>query len=1138
MSNIVDAVLAALRKFAYAVTAKMNAATPGDPEEQLRGPFDTFMQEVGKAHFNRIICTGNTKLANRLGKPDFAVHVGKRKLLAGYVELKATGTGANPKRFKKGHNRDQWERFKAIPNLIYTDGNDWGLYRRGEAAGQVVRLTGDVTTDGNKAVSREDAQRLWGLLADFLTWKPEDILPKKAKDLAGLLAPLCRMLRDDVTDALKDEASPLSKLADQWRKLLFPDANDEQFADGYAQTVTFALLLAKGEGAELLAASETAPDPTKAALVAAADALAVDHALLSRALDVLTNPVVREEISASLEVLLRVIDEVPEKLLKGADEDPWLFFYEDFLAAYDPKLRKNAGAYYTPVEVVRAQVRLIDDLLTNRLGKPLGFADDGVVTLDPAAGTGTYLLGVIEHAMDKIKEREGEGAQKDHVSGLAGNLYGFEIMVGPYAVTELRVNQALARNAGGAPVGWDQMYLTDTLESPHVEPPQAIMGFAQQAFADQHRKAARVKAEVPVIVCLGNPPYDRHAAVDATERRLSRFGGWVRFGDALAEGTVKGDGKSKRGAVVELTPEERLHRREKQSILQAFIAPTVNAGYGVHVKNLYNLYVYFWRWALWKVFESRATAGPGVVSFISASSYIDGDAFCGMREHMRRVCDEIWILDLGGQGRGSRKTENVFAIQTPVAIAIALRHGPSEKSAPAKVYYAPIAERTRKDKLEALQGIRGFASLPWEECPDHWHAAFRPQGKGAYSTWPMFTQMLPWQHSGAQFKRTWPIAPLEHTLQDRWRALLSSCDKRSAFRETRDRTIDRAYPALPDSQPGEPIAALHDDASVPPIHRYAFRSFDRQWVLADNRLGDFIRPDLWAVHGKRQVYLTTQLSEPLGKGPALTGVSCIPDLHHFAGRGARDTVPLHRDRKGVEGNVHPQLLPMLKATFGYSVTHEDLFAYIYGALAHAAFTARWYKELESRELRVPLTKDAGLFVQVRDVGANLLWLHTYGQRYVPEDKTAGDIPVGAARCTKGVTSDGAGYPEGFEYNESTRTLHVGAGQFAPVSPEVYDFEVSGLKVVHSWLGYRMKDPKGKKSSPLDEINPTEWPTEFTMELLQLLWVLEATLAEYPKQAELLDQVVEGECFTADELPDVPDYMRKPPKRDKGLFGEE
>jgi hypothetical protein len=219
------------------------------------------------------------------------------------------------------------------------------------------------------------------------------------------------------------------------------------------------------------------------------------------------------------------------------------------------------------------------------------------------------------------------------------------------------------------------------------------------------------------------------------------------------------------------------------------------------------------------------------------------------------------------------------------------------------------------------------------------------------------------------------------------------------------------------------------------------------------------------------------------------------------------------------------------------VTPEDFLAYVYGVLAQPAFTERFADELGTRELRVPLTKDAGLFAQVHDVGAKLLWLHTYGQRYVPKGKHKGQVPKGAGQCRKAVPGDADGYPEKYEYNDATRTLHVGDGEFAPVAPEVYGFEVSGLKVVQSWLAYRMKKPKGKRPSPLDKITPDRWPSEFTTELLELLWVLEATIAEYPAQAKLLSAVVKGPCFKADELPPVPDAARKPPARlsDKGLY---
>jgi len=535
-----------------------------------------------------------------------------------------------------------------------------------------------------------------------------------------------------------------------------------------------------------------------------------------------------------------------------------------------------------------------------------------------------------------------------------------------------------------------------------------------------------------------------------------------------------------------------------------------------------------------------------VVSYISASSYLDGDAFCGMREHMRRLCDKIWILDLGGEGRGTRKSDNVFAIQTPVAIAVAVRYGKVNKDTPAKVLYSRIVG-TREEKLKALATIANFASLQWEDCPDDWLAPFRPASRGKYHDWPLLTDLFPWQQGGVKAGRTWVIAPNADTLERRWRTMCNADkDKRAAlFKDspTGHKTTDAPNQLPPNGGKLKPVSELPNNAPPPNMMRYAYRSFDRQFLFADARMLDRPGPSLWAAHGNREVYLSSLFSQPLGRGPALTASAEIPDLDHFRGSyGAKAVIPLYRDSEGKEANIMPELPEVLAKAYGRKLTPEDFFAYIYGVLAQPAFTERFADELGTHELRVPLTKDTAMFAKICDVGARLLWLHTYGQRFVPMGKHKGQVPKGAARCVKPVPGDAAGYPEKYEYNDATRTLHVGDGAFAPVVPEVYEFEVSGLKVVQSWLGYRMKNPKGKKSSPLDEINPDKWPSEFTTELLELLWVLEATIAEYPAQAKLLSAVVKGPCFKADELPAVPqpaDSSRKPPSRQagKGLFAE-
>ena len=1073
-----NALLAAVRAFADAVAQKSAPALSASAEDQLRGPFEILLAAMAAEFGLNVTCTGEAALPNRLGRPDFAVASGGA--LAGYAGLKAPGTGAERRRFR-GHDREQFKRFAAIPNILYGDGNEWALYRNGEHGGRLVKLSGNIVEKGAGAVRERDAVHLAELLRDFLGWQP--ILPQDArgqidlKAFAELVAPLCRLLRDDVTEALGG-GSALSALAEDWRQLLFPDATDAQFADAYAQTVAFALLLGRAEGADPLT------------LDTAQEALAARHSLLSRALQVLTDPNARAGMSASLSLLQRVLAVVPPALF-DAVRDPWLYFYEDFLAAYDPALRKDAGVYYTPTEVVRAQVRLVDDLLANQLGRPLGFADHGVTTLDPAVGTGTYLLGIVEHALGRVERSHGAGAVAGYATALARNLHGFERLVGAYAVSELRVSRALQQR--GAAGERANVYLTDTLESPHAAPRQ--LPLFMQPISEQHRLALEVKRRAPMIVCLGNPPYDRHEA--ARSDNGHRTGAWVRWGE-------DGDGAD--------------------AIFRDFAAPVAAAGRGGQMKNLYNLYVYFWRWALWKVFEQDEKRG-GVVSFITASSYLAGEAFMGMREHMRRVCDEAWILDLGGEGRGGRLSENVFAIQTPVAIAIAMRRGSAQREVPARVHYARI-DGARAEKLKQLDAIGGFPDVSWQDCPEDWQAPFLPPGAGRYFDLPLLTDLMPWQHSGVQLKRTWPIAPDAETLQRRWRELMRARNRAALFRETTDRQVAGRYRSDPTGTAAEdtPLAELPRHADVPPIRRYSYRALDRQHILADGRLISRPRPALWRVHSDRQLYLTTSLTQPLGRGPVLVACADVPDLHHFSGRGAKDAIPLYRTADGGKANIAPGLLGQLPLA---NASTEDFLAYLYGVLAQPAFAAHFASELGSRQLRVPITTDAALFREVRNIGCRLLKLHTYHQRFASADPS--QALSGEARCVKGVPLEEDGYPDSFSHDAARQTLHVGAGEFAPVAREVYEFEVSGLKVVQSWLRYRMKRGAGRQSSPLNEVRPARWPPTFTSELLELLWVLEGTLALYPEQGRLLARVIAGPCLPATAVAPVDSALRQPPK---------
>lgn len=1078
-----------VKSFADQIFDKFAAHAQGEPEDQLKSPVDNLLRSYGKTRGKKIVPKGESTIEKRLGKPDFAVH--EDLLPIGYVELKAPGKGANPELYK-GHDREQWNRFKNVPNIVYTDGNEWALYRNGELVGKQVRFDGDICQKGKGAISAGNVAALYQLITDFIEWKP--ILPESPKALAAFLAPFCLILREEVRDALKDTASPLHALKIEIKKLLFPDADDFQFADAYAQTVIFALLLAQMEGANVLD------------LFRAYKTLENHHLLLSRSLQFLTDAQASKEISSSLSLAQRVIHEIHPKTLeqKGGADDPWLFFYEDFLAAYDPKLRKKSGVYYTPIEVVRCQINLIDEILNKHLNKEMGFVETGVATLDPGVGTGTYLLGIIDHAIKRVTAEQGPGAVKSSARSLMLNLHGFEWMVGPYSVAQLRFTRALTSYGVSIPLLGPGIYLSNTLESPHTNPPAPPL--FHKPIAQEHERSLAIKDRETVLVCLGNPPYGRHEAVTKDNRATT--GGWVRHGE-------------------ELEPHGR-------PILEDFLEPARKAGHGVDLKNLYNHYVYFIRWSLWKVFEHKTATGPGVLSFITASSYLDGDAFVGVREHIRRICDRIDIIDLGGEGRGTRRDENVFAIQTPVVIFVAWRKSKSDKNTPAKVRYVKI-EGTREEKLATLNKIGSDADLKWQDVPSEWQAPFRPKIGGEYALWPLITDCFPWQTNGVKAGRTWVVGPSKENLVEKLSCLLKAShdNQRDMFKDspTGKKFGDTPNQLPPNQEKLVSLAKVKDAASIR-LTRYSYRSFDRQYLISDARFLDRPGPSLWHTHSKEQVYLTSSFTNPLGGGPALTVAGDIPDLHHFCNRGAKDIVSLYRDAAATEANIIPGLLELLSSTYGQKVSPQDFAGYVYGILAQPEYTRRFAKDLTNREIRIPLTKSSKLFSEAAEYGKRLIWLQTYGARMTDKNRTKDRIPKGSAKCLKAVPDAEGKYPNDFSYDKSEQMLYVGDGCFGPVSEEVYEFEVSGLKVVQSWLGYRMRERHGRHSSPLDDIRPRVWTYEFTRELLELLWVLEKTIEGYPAQKQLLDRVLDGKLFTEKELPEVPPTAREAPKSAK------
>ena len=301
-----------ISRFGAETKAKLaNPGATGEPEDQLRAPLERLFADMAElCGFNPewLTAVGESALSTLKTRPDYAITL--RNVLIGFVEVKAPGKGTDPRRFK-GHDKEQWEKLQSLPNLLYTDGNSFSLWRDGELAISIVTFKGDVESSGDKLTAPVE---LIALFDSFFRWEP--IPPKSAAELAKVSARLCRLLRDEVTEQLAEKSLPLTALATDWRKLLFPEADDKQFADGYAQAVTFGLLMARSNNIRLADGLDQVGKQ-----------LGKTNSLIGAALRLLTDEVGNEAtLKTSLGALVRVLDAVNWHAISKGDSDAWLYF--------------------------------------------------------------------------------------------------------------------------------------------------------------------------------------------------------------------------------------------------------------------------------------------------------------------------------------------------------------------------------------------------------------------------------------------------------------------------------------------------------------------------------------------------------------------------------------------------------------------------------------------------------------------------------------------------------------------------------------------------------------------------------------------------------------------------------------------
>ena len=957
------------------------------------------------------------------GAPDIVL-LNKTNTPVAYLETKDIG---DPDLRGVKQNKEQFERYKqGLDCIVFTDFLRFLLYQEGECLLEVCVAE----KDGNCLMPLPDAEAQFAeLVAHLRDAQPVPITSPKR--LALLMAGKAQLLAGSIQVVLKDPTSDAEnerRLLERMNTVLKSTVSSHEFADLYAQTLIYGLFAARYHANDVKTFSREE----------AAKCIPQSNPFLRKLFQGIGVYDFDVRIAWIIDDLVGIFGATDVRSLLDANKeerDPVMLFYEDFLTAYNPAGRKARGVYYTPAPVVSFIVRTVDELLQKAFDLREGLADsskspDGkhrLQILDPATGTGTFLVEVVRAIYSKFAGQTGvwNDYVKDH---LLPRLHGYEILMAPYAMTHLNLEYVFretgATDLGNARYG---VYLTNTLEEEHP----ATGGLFP--IDDQAEAANALKQRMRVMVMLGNPPYRRDS--------------------------------NNKGETI-----ERLMKSYKANLEGERI-----------VRALSDDYIKFIRYAQEKIEQT----GEGIVAFVTNNSFLDGSTHRTMRQELLRVFDEIYILNLHGSRRLKEKTpeggkdENIFDIQTGVSINFLVKKQNSEPKRPATLHYAE-QYGLREEKYETLNALRLDSPL-WKELtpypPNYFFVekalALAQTYEKGFSLIELFESYSVGAVAGRdrvtiQFNRNETLDAIRKMLSmdveafrtlsgsgsdsSRWK-LQNAINDIKRHRESLTiiplsyRPYDNRSAAYTKSNGGIFLHPLYKKLGVL-LHPANFALCATRFVKAF----DVYHHCFIAKSVLEKGFVSNRTSEstyafPLYKLPA--GCSYTPAELAAGKTSAGEPIPL-------ELNMRPDVLAKISAAVGEPVSGEELFDYVYGVLYDPEYRLKYFEFLKIDYPRIPYPQNLAEYRLFAERGARLRRLHLMDESLeLPQVATfevAGSNEVTAVRYEETPLGErnvlDGNAPEGRVWINDTQ-------YFAHVPRRVWDHYVGAYQPARLWLQKRV-----------------------------------------------------------------------------------